>query len=209
MHEARYTQLDAPSPVSVEYKTNERTRIEYAEVTIRVNPRIESNPDTNTQNWLVDENVYWERVCDLDLDAVNANPEAYLHYLPVHYREAKKQEAQDMLDALRNNGSVVPVPSFRTDAAVYNRTSDKAMFSAALARGNGLPGYELASGEMVAPLTHEQMQAIYDDVAAAEIAWQLGKQTCWATIDAATDEQAVKDALAAYKEQLDAYTLHS
>ncbi len=207
MHVARYTQLTAPAPVGIDYKRNEETGVEYAEVTIRVNPRIEVNPDTDTQNWLVDENIYWERVCDLDVDDLTAHPENYLHYLPVHYKEARKQEAQDMLDKLRNNGSVVPVPSFRADAAVYNRTSDKAMFSAALARGNGLPGYELASGEMVA-LTHEQMQAIYDDVAAAEIAWQVGKQTCWAAIDAATNEQAVKDALAAYKTQLDAYTLH-
>ncbi len=206
MHPARYTQITAPAPVGIEYRRNEETGVEFAEVTIRVNPRIEVNPDSGTQNWLVDEHIYDERVCDLDMDALTAHPENYLHYLPVHYKEVKKQEAQNMLDELRNGCPVVPVPSFREDAAIFNRAGDQSKFAGALARGLGLPGYELASGEMVA-LTHEQMQAIYDDVAAAEIAWQVGKQTCWAAIDAATNEQAVKDALAAYEAELKQYKM--
>lgn len=166
-------------------------------ITIALNPEeVESGEgDQRTTQWVADTNDFWEMEDSINLEDVYAHPENYLYYLPAKEKRFFKDKAQAMLDALRNSTPIVPVPSYREDAAVCNRPADQIKLIAGLTMG-GLPYYELASGEVV-NLSVTDLQAIAVDVTAAETTWQQAKQTCWAAIDAAGTEEEAVDALKA------------
>ncbi len=182
---------------------NFKTGDVYLQITVTANARKEAAPEGGAEVWVVDENSFCEKEGDIDVDAVRANPEAYLHYVPSNIRQSAREKAQLMLDKLRNGCPIVPVPSYRGGAAVCNRAADQVKLVAGLAMG-GLPYYELASGEIVT-LSTGDIQSIAVDVAAAETAWQQAKQACWAAIDAAQGEEEVAAALAEFATVLSAY----
>lgn len=193
MEKTRYS--EEPEPVLVQSHAG------WIKITVACNA-VQTGDDP--VQWEADVHTFWEAADAIDVASVVADPEAYLHYIPRQVRASYRQKAQGLLDAWRQGRPVVPVPSFREGAAVLCRTEDKAMFSAAMARGRGLPAYELADGEIVA-LTHEQMQAIYDDVESAEIAAQTGKQIAWAAIDSADSTEAMEEALDGFAKVLNQY----
>ncbi len=175
-----------PTPVLVQHLRG------HIHVSLALHAR-QINSDS-TPDWEADCHQFWEQEGVLDLADLQAQPEAYLHYIPRATRQAAKDQAQVMLDALRAAGPVVPVPSYRKGAVVCNRPADQVKLLAGLSMGS-LPYYELASGEVV-NLTAEDIKAIAVDVAAAETAWQQAKQACWQTIDTAEAEEDITTALA-------------
>ncbi len=204
MYKARYDTI--PEPVSVEPQRNLRTGETHLTVTVTANAQKELAPKGEHEVWVVDENVFSEKEGEIDLDAVRANPAAYLHYIPTATRQQGKDKAQAMLDALRNGCPVVPVPGYREGAAVCNRPADQVKLVAGLAMG-GLPYYELASGEVVS-LSVDDIMLIAADVAAAETRLQQAKQSCWAAIDAARGEDDIASALADFAATLATYEAH-
>ncbi len=193
------TQYNTPPPQVL--ITRHRDKVH---VTITANAtQVEASEEGEQPQWQADTHSFWEIEGEIDLEAVRANPEAYLHYVPKATRETAREKAQLMLDKLREGCPIVPVPSYRGGAAVCNRPADQVKLVAGLAMG-GLPYYELASGEVVS-LSTGDIQSIAVDVAAAETAWQQGKQACWAAIDAAQGEDEVAAALAEFATVLSAY----
>ncbi len=203
MYKARYDTI--PEPVSVERQLNFKTGETYLLVRVTANAQRELDSESMREVWVVDENAFSEKEGVLELDAVLANPAAFLQYFSVEFRGGKKKEAQDALDALRDSCPIVPVPNYREGATVCNRPRDQ-IFLLEGARRGGLPAYELANGEMVS-LTAADIDAIAADVAAAEMSWQLGKQACWRAIDEAHSEAEMDSAIASYKATLDGYRM--
>ncbi len=153
--------------------------------------------------WQADINRFWVPEGELDLNALRENPAAWLHYVPLATRQAGKDRAQQMLDELRAGTPIVPVPSYRTGAAVCNRPADQVKLLGGLQLG-GLSYYELASGEVVS-LSEDDIKAIALDVTNAETRLQQAKQECWAAIDAATGQQDIEAALAGFETVLATY----
>jgi hypothetical protein len=93
----------------------------------------------------------------------------------------------------------VDVPTYKEGYAVMHREKDDINLLAGLMMG-GLPYYEFADGQTVAPLSAEDIQKIYTDLAAHEIGLQQSKQACWAAIDAAATHEEADAALKSYIE---------
>lgn len=186
MQKIRYS--EQPVPVLVE------TIKGYVHITVAVNAtQVESDPPA----WEADTNGFWCPVGELDLDEVRQNPAAYLTRA-THLSDARaeaKATAQRMVDELRNGCPVVPVPSFRTDAAVCHRPADDVKMLGGYLMG-GLSYFELASGEVVS-LTAENLGGIMQDVTAWEVAVQQAKQAAWEAIDSATSQAEIDAALTA------------
>ncbi len=173
---------------------------EMVRVTLTANAR---TSEDDAEQWEADTHEFWEKASELDLDALRANPSAWLNYVPVATRQEAKDKAQLMLDKLRAACPVVPVPGYREGAAICNRSGDQVKLVAGLAMG-GLPYYELADGEIVS-LSAADIKSIAADVAAAETVWQQAKQQCWAAIDTAQNEEDIAVALADFGVVLAAY----
>ena len=172
MEKVRYTK--EPEPVLIQRHNG------YIHVTVTANAtQVAQEPE----QWEADTHEFWELEHELDVQDVVRQPAAYLSYMTVATRRGAKQQAQALLDKLRNGCPVVPVPSLYEGAAVCNRASDKVMLLGGLQMG-GLPYFELASGDVVS-LSMEQLQGIMHDVANAEVRLQQAKQQCWADIEAA------------------------
>lgn len=157
-------------------------------------PEEEFEPQTY---WEGDLYQYWELTSEVDKDAIISNPEAFVAYLPSTIRKAAKDKAQEHLDYVREHTHRVDVPSYKEGYAVMHRERDDINLIAGMAMG-GLPYFEFADGQVVAPLTPEDIKLIYQDLAAHEIGLQQGKQACWAAIDAAKTEEEVAEALNIY-----------
>lgn len=150
-------------------------------------------------SWEGDQYIFWELTEALDKEAITANPEAFTTYVPVSYKNSLKDKAQQHLDYLREHIHRVDVPTYKEGYAVMHREKDDINLLAGLMMG-GLPYYEFADGQTVAPLSPEDIQKIYTDLAAHEIGLQQGKQACWAAIDAATTHEEADAALKSYIE---------
>ena len=150
-------------------------------------------------DWEGDLYSFWESEEYLDKEAILANPEAFTTYVPVSYKNSLKDKAQQHLDYLREHIHRVDVPTYKEGYAVMHREKDDINLLAGLMMG-GLPYYEFADGQTVAPLSAEDIQKIYTDLAAHEIGLQQGKQACWAAIDAATTHEEADMALKSYIE---------
>ena len=150
-------------------------------------------------SWEGDQYIFWELTEALDKEAILANPEAFTTYVPVSYKNSLKDKAQQHLDYLREHIHRVDVPTYKEGYAVMHREKDDINLLAGLMMG-GLPYYEFADGQTVAPLSPEDIQKIYTDLAAHEIGLQQGKQACWAAIDAATTHEEADAALKSYIE---------
>lgn len=148
-------------------------------------------------SWQADTRSFWVDENELQPATVAQNLRYWLWY---DERKVAREEAQRMVDLLRNECPVAPVPSFREGAAVCNRASDKVMLLAGLQMG-GLPMFELADGSITA-LSVEDLQAIMRDVAAWEIGVQTAKQNCWTAIDAADSREEILAALDALRAAL-------
>ncbi len=187
-----------PEPLLIQHQSG------YVHVELALNP-VELPPDSETEpaTWEADTHEFWEQEGVLDLDALRAQPEAYLHYIPHATRQVAKDRAQQMLDTLRSGNPVVPVPSYRAGAAVCNRPADQVKLVAGLAMG-GLPYYELANGDVV-NLSEDDIKAIAADVAKAETAWQQAKQQCWQNIEAAEGANGIEKAIEEFAAQLSPY----
>ena len=191
MQKTRYS--EQPEPVLVEAIKG------YVHITVAVNiKQVESDPPA----WEADTNRFWVPAGELDLDAVRQNPAAYLHRA-THLSDARaeaKATAQRMVDELRNGCPVVPVPSFRADAAVCHRPADDVKMLGGVLMG-GLPYFELASGEVVS-MTRGDLEGIMQDVTQWEVAVQQAKQAAWVAIDAATSQDEIDAALVALEAAL-------
>lgn len=150
-------------------------------------------------DWEGDLYSFWEAEEYLDKEAILANPEAFTTYVPVSYKNSLKDKAQQHLDYLREHIHRVDVPTYKEGYAVMHREKDDINLLAGLMMG-GLPYYEFADGQTVAPLSAEDIQKIYTDLAAHEIGLQQGKQACWTAIDAATTHEEADMALKSYIE---------
>jgi hypothetical protein len=148
-------------------------------------------------SWEGDQYIFWELTTALDKEAILANPEAFITYVPVSYKNSLKDKAQQHLDYVRDHTHRVDVPTYKEGYAVMHREKDDINLLAGLLMG-GLPYYEFADGQTVAPLSPEDIQKIYTDLAAHEIGLQQHKQACWAAIDAATTQEEADAALQAY-----------
>lgn len=157
-------------------------------------PEEEFEPQTY---WEGDLYQYWELTSEVDKDAITANPEAFVAYIPSTIRQAAKDKAQAHLDYVRKHTHRVDVPSYREGYAVMHTEKDNIYLLAGLLMG-GLAYYEFADGQTVAPLSLEDIQKIYADLAAHETGLQQGKQACWAAIDSATTQEEIDAALDAY-----------
>lgn len=150
-------------------------------------------------SWEGDQYIFWELTEALDKEAITADPEAFTTYVPVSYKNSLKDKAQQHLDYVRDHTHRVDVPTYKEGYAVMHREKDDINLLAGLMMG-GLPYYEFADGQTVAPLSKEDIQKIYTDLAAHEIGLQQGKQACWAAIDAATTHEEADAALKSYIE---------
>lgn len=150
-------------------------------------------------SWEGEQYIFWELTSALDKEAILANPEAFTTYIPVSYKNSLKDKAQQHLDYVRDHTHRVDVPTYKEGYAVMHREKDDINLLAGLLMG-GLPYYEFADGQTVAPLSPEDIQKIYTDLAAHEIGLQQQKQACWAAIDAATTYEEADAALKSYIE---------
>lgn len=150
-------------------------------------------------DWEGDLYSFWEAEEYLDKEAILENPEAFTTYVPVSYKNSLKDKAQKHLDYVREHTHRVDVPTYKEGYAVMHREKDDINLLAGMMMG-GLPFYEFADGQTVAPLSAEDIQKIYTDLAAHEIGLQQGKQACWAAIDAATTYEEADMALKSYIE---------
>lgn len=156
---------------------------------------------TTTIHWEGDLYSFWEANEHLDKEAIIADPEAYSSYVPVKYKVSLKDKAQEHLDYIRDHKHIVAVPTYKEGWAVMHRVRDDINLIAGMLVPGGLPYYEFADGQVVAPLLPEDIQKIYTDLAAHEIKLQQDKQACWAAIDAAKTQEEADAALKAYLEQ--------
>ena len=187
---------EEPAPV-VFYDFNGSTQVT---ITINITEHQEepsSEEETPRKSWEGDQYIFWEKTDVLDKEAVLADPEAYYGYITSECRQAAKDKAQAHLDYVRKHTHRVDVPSYREGYAVMHTEKDNIYLLAGLLMG-GLTYYEFADGQTVAPLSTEDIQKIYADLAAHETALQQGKQACWAAIDAAKTEEEVNIALEDY-----------
>jgi len=187
---------EEPAPV-VFYDFNGSTQVT---ITINVTEHQEEpsgEEETPRKSWEGDQYIFWEKTDVLDKDAILADPEAYYGYVTSECRQAAKDKAQAHLDYVRKHTHRVDVPSYREGYAVMHTEKDNIYLLAGLLMG-GLTYYEFADGQTVAPLSTEDIQKIYADLAAHETALQQGKQVCWAAIDAAKTEEEVNIALEDY-----------
>lgn len=150
-------------------------------------------------SWEGEQYIFWELTTALDKEAILANPESFTTYVPVSYKNSLKNKAQQHLDYVREHTHRVDVPSYKEGYAVMHREKDDINLLAGMMMG-GLPYYEFADGQTVAPLSPEDIQKIYSDLAAHEIRLQQQKQACWAAIDAATTYEEADAALKNYIE---------
>lgn len=155
---------------------------------------------TITTHWEGDLYSFWEANEHLDKEAIIADPESYSSYVPVKYKVSLKDRAQKHLDCIREHKHVVDVPTYKEGYSVMHREKDDIKLLAGMIMG-GLPYYEFADGQVVAPLSSEDIQKIYIDLAAHETKLQQDKQACWAAIDAAKTHEEADAALKAYLEQ--------
>lgn len=170
----------------------------FISVFIAINPvqcTEESHDGEPRVYYLCDSNEFIIPAADLNKEAIISDPEAWLDYVPALKKEEAKATAQRMVDELRNGCPVVPVPSYRADAAVCHRPADDVKMLGGYMMG-GLPYFELASGEVVS-LTADDLAGIMRDVTQWEVAVQQAKQAAWAAIDAATTQDEINAALAA------------
>lgn len=162
----------------------------------------EEGNETGTEprsHWEGDVNEFWELTEYLDKEAILANPENYMAYVPVKYKSSLKDKAQQHLDHIRNTEHIVAVPTYKEGYSVMHREKDDINLLAGMMMG-GLPYYEFADGQVVSPLSPEDIQKIYTDLAAHEIKLQQSKQACWAAIEAATTHEEADMALKSYIE---------
>ncbi len=152
-----------------------------------------------------EKHEFWEEAEALDVSDLHAHPERYLHYVPLATRRVAKEQAELMLEKLRNGCPVVPVASYREGARVCNRAADRATLLSGLALG-GLSCYELADGELV-NLNTDELRAIILDLTTAETLWQQALHQCCAAIDNATDEREIATALADFATLLSGYAV--
>lgn len=148
-------------------------------------------------HWEGDQVTFWEETAILDKDAIVENPEKFLNYVPSKYRQQAKDKAQEHLDYVRKNTHRVNVPTYKEGYAVMHRAEDDIYLLAGMTMG-GLPYYEFADGQVVSPLTIEDISKIYTDIATHEVTLQQGKQYCWALIDAAQSIEEVDEILNQY-----------
>ena len=196
-----------PKHVNFSEKPEAVTFTEYGvntEVSIVLNiQEIHHEPTTEEEearvSWEGDQYIFWELTEVLDKEAILANPEAFTTYIPVSYKNSLKDKAQQHLDYVRDHTHRVDVPTYKEGYAVMHREKDDINLLAGLLMG-GLPYYEFADGQTVAPLSPEDIQKIYTDLAAHEIGLQQQKQACWAAIDAATTYKEADAALKSYIE---------
>ncbi len=193
-----------PKHVNFSEKPESVTFTEYGvntEVSIVLNiQEIHHEPTTEEEervSWEGDQYIFWELTEVLDKEVILANPEAFTTYVPVSYKNSLKDKAQQHLDYVRDHTHRVDVPTYKEGYAVMHREKDDINLLAGLLMG-GLPYYEFADGQTVAPLTPEDIQKIYTDLAAHEIGLQQRKQACWTAIDAATTHEEANAALQAY-----------
>lgn len=152
---------------------------------------------TVTTHWEGDLYSFWEANEYIDKEAIIASPETYSTYVPIKYKTSLKDKAQKHLDCIREYKHIVAVPTYKEGYFVMHREKDDINLLAGMMMG-GLPYYEFADGQVVAPLTPEDIQKIYTDLAAHEIKLQQDKQACWSAIDAATTCEEADAALEAY-----------
>lgn len=162
----------------------------FDKVNYTISINIEPIFEEDKEEWQADTRSFWLPEGELDPETVKANPEQYLYY---DVKKAAKVTAQTLVDNLRNNYPVVPVPSFREGAAVCHRPADDVKMLGGVLMG-GLPYFELASGEVVS-LTQADLENIMKDVTTWEISVQTAKQTAWATIEVATTQEAIDTAV--------------
>ena len=187
---------EEPAPV-VFYDFNGSTQVT---ITINVTEHQEEpsgEEETPRKSWEGDQYIFWEKTDVLDKDAILANPEAYYGYVTSECRKDAKDKAQAHLDYVREHIHRVDVPSYKDGYAVMHTEKDDIYLLAGMLMG-GLPYYEFADGQTVSPLSTEDIQKIYADLAAHETGLQQGKQACWAAIDAAKTEEEVVEALNTY-----------
>lgn len=196
-----------PKHVNFSEKPEAVTFTEYGvntEVSIVRNiQEIHHEPTTEEEeervSWEGDQYIFWELTEVLDKEAIAANPEAFTTYVPVSYKNSLKDKAQQHLDYVREHTHRVDVPTYKEGYAVMHREKDDINLLAGMMMG-GLPYYEFADGQTVTPLSPEDIQKIYTDLAAHEIGLQQQKQACWAAIDAATTHEEADMALKNYIE---------
>lgn len=162
----------------------------FDKVNYTISINIEPILEEDKEGWQADTRSFWLPEGELDPETVKANPEQYLYY---DVKKAAKVTAQTLVDNLRNNYPVVPVPSFREGAAVCHRPADDVKMLGGVLKG-GLPYFELASGEVVS-LTQADLENIMEDVITWEVSIQTAKQTAWAAIEVATTQEAIDTAL--------------
>lgn len=187
---------EEPAPV-VFYDFNGSTQVT---ITINITEHQEEpsgEEETPRKSWEGDQYIFWEKTDVLDKDAILTDPEAYYGYVTSECRQAAKDKAQAHLDYVREHIHRVDVPSYKEGYAVMHTEKDDIYLLAGLLMG-GLSYYEFADGQTVAPLSIEDIQKIYADLAAHETGLQQGKQACWAAIDAAKTEEEVEEALNTY-----------
>ena len=187
---------EEPAPV-VFYDFNGSTQVT---ITINVTEHQEEpsgEEETPRKSWEGDQYIFWEKTDVLDKDAILADPEAYYGYVTSECRQTAKDKAQAHLDYVREHIHRVDVPSYKDGYAVMHTEKDDIYLLAGMLMG-GLPYYEFADGQTVSPLSTEDIQKIYADLAAHETGLQQGKQACWAAIDAAKTEGEVVEALNTY-----------
>lgn len=163
----------------------------------------ESEGNTRTtKHWIATVNDFWERASALSPEEVEANPEAFIDRANQlsDQRTDKKTLIQKLVDDLRSGCPIVPVPSFREDAAVCHRPADDVKMLGGVMMG-GLPYFELASGEIVS-LTKEDLQNIMKDVTQWEIDLQQKKQTCWTLLDKANTQEELDAAVEKAKAEI-------
>ena len=148
-------------------------------------------------HWEGDQVTFWEETALLDKEAILKNPESFITYVPSKYRQQAKDKAQEHLDFIRKNTHRVDVPSYKEGYAVMHRAEDNIYLLAGMMMG-GLPYYEFADGQVVSPLTTEDISKIYTDIATHEVTLQQGKQYCWTLIDAAQSIEEVDTILNQY-----------
>lgn len=188
---------EKPKPVSlVDFKNDTEVTI-VINITEVVDPIIDSESGEVTTHWEGDQYIFWETTANIDREAIIASPESFINYVPLKYKNELKDRAQKHLDCIREHTHRVDVPTYKEGYAVMHRPKDDINLLAGLVMG-GLPYYEFADGQTVAPLLPEDIQKIYMDVAAHEVKIQQDKQTCWAAIDAATTYEEADAALAEY-----------
>lgn len=164
---------------------------------IQHSTKVYDEDDVVTDEWVGNRYIFWDKTAALDKEAIIADPDKYIGYVPTAYRQQLKDKAQKHLDEKRNNTHRVDVPSYKEGYAVMHREKDDINLLAGLVMG-GLPYFEFADGQVAAPLSVDDIKLIYQDIAAHEISIQQAKQACWAAIDAATTREAADAALAAY-----------